>query len=107
MENDGLDFEVEEGGGVEGGGAGEDDGGEGVVRKYLLFAELIEGGAAELDEAGDPDEVARAVQECIRAAEPPARLLIGADAVEMEKTARGSSPEELAALLRKSVADLT
>jgi NAD(P)-dependent dehydrogenase (short-subunit alcohol dehydrogenase family) len=72
-----------------------------------IFRALSEGGAAELDEAGDPDEVARAVQECIRAADPPARLLIGADAVEMEKTARGSSPEELAALLRKSVADLT
>jgi NAD(P)-dependent dehydrogenase (short-subunit alcohol dehydrogenase family) len=72
-----------------------------------IFRALGEGAAAELDEAGDPDEVARAVEDCIRAADPPARLLIGADAVEMEKTARGSSPEELAALLRKSVADLT
>jgi NAD(P)-dependent dehydrogenase (short-subunit alcohol dehydrogenase family) len=72
-----------------------------------IFRALSEEAAAGLDEAGDPDEVARAVEECIRAADPPARLLVGADAAEMEKTVRGSSPEELAVLLRKSVADLT
>lgn len=72
-----------------------------------IFRALSEGAAAEIEEAGDPDEVARALEECIRAASPPARLLVGADAAEMENTARGASPEELAALLRKSVTDLT
>jgi NAD(P)-dependent dehydrogenase (short-subunit alcohol dehydrogenase family) len=71
------------------------------------FRALHEGAAAELEQAGDPDEVARAIKACIRAADPPARLVVGADADEMERTARASSAEEIAVLLRESIADLT
>ena len=29
----------------------------------------------------DPDEVARAIEDCIRASDPPARIVVGADAI--------------------------
>jgi NAD(P)-dependent dehydrogenase (short-subunit alcohol dehydrogenase family) len=60
-----------------------------------------------LQGAGDPDEVAHAIADCIAAPEPPARIVVGADAAELDKTAREASPEELAGLLRGFVAGLT
>jgi len=60
-----------------------------------------------LQGAGDPDEVARAIADCIAASEPPARIVVGADAAELDKTAREASPEELARLLRDFVTGLT
>ena len=62
--------------------------------------------AASLEHAGDPDEVARAIEECIAAADPPARIVVGADAEEMIKMVRDASPDELARVLREYVADL-
>jgi len=41
------------------------------------------------------------------ASDPPARIVVGADALEMDKTVRESSAEDLARLLRDFVAGLT
>jgi NAD(P)-dependent dehydrogenase (short-subunit alcohol dehydrogenase family) len=71
------------------------------------FEALHDATTADLEQAGEPDEVARAIEECIRAADPPARIVVGADAEEMAKTVRESSAEEIAGLLRESVANLT
>ena len=60
-----------------------------------------------VDQAGDPDDVARAIEDCMSAAEPPARLVVGDDAQEMEKTVRTSGPEDIARILREYVASLT
>jgi hypothetical protein len=60
-----------------------------------------------VDKAGDPDEVARAIEDCMNAAEPPARVVVGADAEEMDKTVRETGPEGVAKLLREYVAGLT
>ena len=63
--------------------------------------------AARLEAAGDPDEVARAIEECIRAAEPPARRVVGTDGIELEETIRHIRAADLARLLRESVASLS
>ncbi len=63
--------------------------------------------AAALRRAGDPDEVAQAIEDCIAASEPPARIVVGADAADLDVTVRQASAEELAALLRDFVAGLT
>jgi hypothetical protein len=62
--------------------------------------------AASLEHAGDPDEVARAIEECIAADDPPARIVVGADAEEMIKMVRDASPGDLARVLREYVAGL-
>jgi NAD(P)-dependent dehydrogenase (short-subunit alcohol dehydrogenase family) len=74
---------------------------------YLALSRAIsvEAGAG-LDEAGDPDEAARAIEQCLRADDPPARLLVGADAEHLEQAIRASSAQELAVQLRESVADI-
>jgi hypothetical protein len=51
--------------------------------------------------------VASAIEDCIRAGEPPARVVVGADGAAMEEAIRQSSPEDLAKLLREFVAGLT
>jgi NAD(P)-dependent dehydrogenase (short-subunit alcohol dehydrogenase family) len=71
------------------------------------FAVMIEQSVAELGQAGDPDLVARAIDDCIRADDPSARLVVGADAEEMEKTVRAASPDDLAKMMREYVAGLT
>jgi len=62
---------------------------------------------AGLREAGDPDDVARAIEGCIRDSDPPARIVVGADALEMDQMVRQSSAEELAKVLREYVAGLS
>jgi NAD(P)-dependent dehydrogenase (short-subunit alcohol dehydrogenase family) len=62
--------------------------------------------AARVSKAGDPDEVARAIEDCIRADEPPARRVVGADGIDLEETIRHTRPADLARLLRESVASL-
>jgi NAD(P)-dependent dehydrogenase (short-subunit alcohol dehydrogenase family) len=62
--------------------------------------------AAALEHAGDPDDVARAIEECIAAADPPARIVVGADAEEMIEMVRDASPDELARVMRENVASL-
>ena len=58
-------------------------------------------------QAGDPDEVASAIEDCIRADEPPARIVVGADGIAMEQTIRQSSAEDLTTMLQEWVASLT
>lgn len=69
---------------------------------------MLEQSVAELERTGgDPDQVARAIDGCIRASDPPARLVVGADAEEMERAARAARPDDVAAMLRGFVAGLT
>ena len=74
------------------------------------YAALLEGlrrqNAARIPTAGDPDEVAIAIEACIDADEPPARVVVGADAESMDKLIRTTPPDEFGQLLRKFVADL-
>jgi NAD(P)-dependent dehydrogenase (short-subunit alcohol dehydrogenase family) len=67
---------------------------------------LAQQNASRLETAGDPDDVAAAIESCIRAAEPPARLVVGADAHAMERLVRQTVPNDFAELLRAFVADL-
>ena len=53
---------------------------------------MVQNGAA-LQHAGDPDEVAWAIEERIAASEPPARIIVGADAATMDTAVRQASPE--------------
>jgi NAD(P)-dependent dehydrogenase (short-subunit alcohol dehydrogenase family) len=62
--------------------------------------------AARIPAAGDPDEVAAAIEACIDADEPPARVVVGADAESMEKLVRTTPPDEFRRLLREFVAAL-
>jgi NAD(P)-dependent dehydrogenase (short-subunit alcohol dehydrogenase family) len=71
------------------------------------FAAIRNGNGAIMERAGDPDQVARAIEDCMRASAPPMRIVVGADAVEMEAEARRSSPQEYADLLRDYVAGLS
>lgn len=70
------------------------------------FTELAARSDAELGEAGDPDEVAAAIESCMRAADPPARVVVGTDAEEMTKMIHDTSVEDFARLLRTFVAEL-
>jgi NAD(P)-dependent dehydrogenase (short-subunit alcohol dehydrogenase family) len=62
--------------------------------------------ATALESAGNPDEVASAIEDCIRADEPPARVVVGADGTAMEQLIRQSSHEDVAKLLGEFVAGL-
>jgi NAD(P)-dependent dehydrogenase (short-subunit alcohol dehydrogenase family) len=59
-----------------------------------------------LSSAGDPDDVAAAIEACLDEPEPPARMIVGLDAVGFESLIRGSSAEDLAAMLVDYVAQL-
>jgi NAD(P)-dependent dehydrogenase (short-subunit alcohol dehydrogenase family) len=78
--------------------------GSGYARAFETLRGL---NAAELESAGDPDEVASVIEDCIRAAEPPARVVVGADGVAMDEALRQSSAEDAAKLLREFVAGLS
>jgi NAD(P)-dependent dehydrogenase (short-subunit alcohol dehydrogenase family) len=71
------------------------------------FGTLQQHNAARLPSAADPDEAARAIEDCLRAADPPARLVTGADAVALDQAVRQASVEDLARRLREFVAGLT
>jgi NAD(P)-dependent dehydrogenase (short-subunit alcohol dehydrogenase family) len=71
------------------------------------FESLRSSNGVALESAGDPDEVASAIEDCIRADEPPARVVVGADGAAMDQTIRQTSAEDLAKLLREFVAGLT
>jgi NAD(P)-dependent dehydrogenase (short-subunit alcohol dehydrogenase family) len=75
-------------------------------RYAATLDKLREQNAAALEGAADPDEVARAIEDCLRASDPPARVVVGADAVDMDATARRSTAQDLAGLLREAVASL-
>ena len=76
-------------------------------RYATMLAAVRKQNAVAVEGAGDPDEVARAIEDCIRTSTPPARVVVGADAVEMDRDIRQSSQEEVARLLREYVASLT
>ena len=56
--------------------------------------------------AGDPDMVAEAVERCITADDPPARVAVGADAESMAQFVRDTSDDDYAAVMRSFVAEL-
>jgi len=64
------------------------------------------GEPGRLQTAGDPDVVAQAVEACLTGAEPPARIVVGADAEGFERLVREATSEEYAAMLRDYVAQL-
>ena len=76
-------------------------------RYARAFDKLRADSAMELAAAGDPDEVARAIADCIAADPPPARIVVGADGVAMDETVRKASAEDMAVMLREYVASLT
>ena len=75
-------------------------------RYAAAFEKMNAESALELAAAGDPDEVARALAECIAADQPPARIVVGADGIAMDETFRTTSAEDLAIMLRDYVASL-
>jgi NAD(P)-dependent dehydrogenase (short-subunit alcohol dehydrogenase family) len=60
-----------------------------------------------LSSAGDPDEVAAAIEACIDDAEPPARMIVGLDAVGFDALIRQSSAEDVATMMADYVAQLS
>jgi NAD(P)-dependent dehydrogenase (short-subunit alcohol dehydrogenase family) len=91
-----------------------------VMSEQLPFCEVADGSryarafeklrslnAAGLESAGDPEEVASAIEDCIRADEPPARVVVGADGATLEEMVRRSGAEDVAKLLREFVAGLS
>lgn len=75
---------------------------------YRAALEGLRGADGErLAAAGDPDQVAVAVEECLLSADPPARVVVGADAEGFEQLLRNASPEDLAAMLRDYVAQMS
>jgi NAD(P)-dependent dehydrogenase (short-subunit alcohol dehydrogenase family) len=61
---------------------------------------------ARLAMARDPDVVALAVEDVLRADDPPFRVVVGADAKAMDKLVRDGTPQQLADMLRAFVAGL-
>lgn len=63
--------------------------------------------AGRLESAGDPDEVALAIEACIASPDPQARMVVGGDAQSFEKLVRESTPDELAKMLQDYIAQLS
>lgn len=70
------------------------------------FGALQRVNATRLPGAGDPDEAARVIEDCLRAADPPARLVAGDDAAGVDQAVRQAGAEGLARRLREFVAGL-
>ena len=68
------------------------------------FQALTAQSVARLDEAADPDDVARAIVDCVHADDPPARVVVGEDATRYVELVRSIDAEQLAVLLRAAVA---
>jgi NAD(P)-dependent dehydrogenase (short-subunit alcohol dehydrogenase family) len=75
-------------------------------RYAAALAALPGRAAASLEHAGDPDEVAQAIEDCLAAADPPARIVVGADAAEMIKMVHDATADDLAKIMREYVAGL-
>jgi hypothetical protein len=56
--------------------------------------------------AGDPAEVADAIEQCIRADNPPARVVVGEDAQKWVKLVHDTDPDSFARPMRAEVAIL-
>lgn len=76
-----------------------------------LYRAPLEGSRAQnverLESAGDPDDVAKVIEDCLSSAEPPARVVVGADAAGFEKLVRESNPDDFARMLSDFVAQLS
>jgi NAD(P)-dependent dehydrogenase (short-subunit alcohol dehydrogenase family) len=70
------------------------------------FDALLRQNAERLTSAADPDEVAAVIEGCLRRADPPARVVVGADAEGMVRLVRETDPDAFARLLRRFVAGL-
>ena len=70
------------------------------------FAGLMAENEARISAAADPDEVAAAIERCIDADDPPARVVVGADAEAMSRLVHDTPPDEFRRLLRGFVAGL-
>lgn len=68
--------------------------------------QLAAGVPDRLTTAGDPDDVAAAIEACLRSEDPPARVVVGRDAESMESLVRGGSTDDFARLLRDLVVQL-
>lgn len=70
------------------------------------FEAMIAQQPSRLPNAGDPDEVAKAVQACLDSDDPPFRVVVGTDAQAMEKVALDAGPNGLAQIIGDYVASL-
>jgi NAD(P)-dependent dehydrogenase (short-subunit alcohol dehydrogenase family) len=70
------------------------------------FARIAPAQASRLESAADPDDVAVAIETCLRTDDPPARVVVGEDAVRYDAMVRSTSHEDLSTFLRSSVRDL-
>ena len=68
---------------------------------------LQEENVERLSGAGDPDDVAAAIEACLDDLQPPARMIVGLDAVGFESLIQQSSAEDVAAMLVDYVAQLS
>ena len=82
-----------------------------VVDPDSHYRHALEGQLAQnldrLAAAGDPDDVAAAVEACLASPDPPARIVVGRDAAGFERLVRESTPDDFAAMLRDYVSQLT
>lgn len=67
------------------------------------FGRVVADGPSRLPTAGDPDDVAAAIEAVLRADDPPARVVVGDDAHVMAALVDGVDAEGLAAMLRDFV----
>lgn len=71
------------------------------------FGRVVADGPSRLPGAGDPGDVAAAIESVLRVEDPPARVVVGADATAMAALVDGLDAEGLARLLRDFVIGLT
>lgn len=71
------------------------------------FETLARSSAERLAEAGNPDDAARVIEDCVRSEFPPARVVAGADGIAMEQAVRAASADDLARMLGQAVGRLT
>jgi NAD(P)-dependent dehydrogenase (short-subunit alcohol dehydrogenase family) len=80
------------------------------IAEGSAYRKTLEGLRAEntvyIAGAGNPQEVADAIDQCVRADDPPARVVVGADAQELVKLVHDTDPDSFAKLLRAEVATL-
>jgi len=75
-------------------------------RYHHALAGMLRAHQARVPAAADPDEVAAAIESCIGADRPPARVVVGRDAETMAKLVHDSPADELAEQMRSFVASL-
>jgi NAD(P)-dependent dehydrogenase (short-subunit alcohol dehydrogenase family) len=71
------------------------------------FDALARTSADRLASAGNPDDAAVVIVDCLRSPAPPARVVAGPDGLAMEEAVRAASPDDLARMLGESVGKLS